>query len=268
VRGKAYSRPSEEVLNNIRNVVDLGFKEIVLTGVNISRYNSGGLSFENLVEKVLDLPGDFRVRISSIELEGFTEKFINLFEHPKLCQHLHLCLQSGSDEVLKYMHRFYTVNQFVEFTESFKKRYPLFNFTTDIIVGFPGETDEYFQKSVDAARQIGFSHIHTFKYSVRKGTIAEKLPNHIPEKVKTERSEIIRLLAEENKIQYRRRFIGNEQTVLIEKPNGRIGAKGYGEHYIPIAVQGIRAEQNTFRKVKITGISDDKEKTVLAETAH
>jgi threonylcarbamoyladenosine tRNA methylthiotransferase MtaB len=264
VRGKAYSRPFEEVISNIRNVIDLGFKEIVLTGVNISRYKSGEVSFEDLIEKILNIPGDFRVRISSIELEGFTNKFIGLFENPKLCRHLHLCLQSGSDEVLGLMRRFYSVSQFSDFTELFKQRYPLFNFTTDIIVGFPGETEEYFQKTVDIAKKIGFSHIHTFKYSVRKGTIAEKMLLHIPEKIKTERSEIIRNLTEENKIKYRSQFIGKEQTVLIEKPNGRLGAKGYGEHYIPIAIKGIKPEQNTFQKVRITSVADDAEKTVIA----
>lgn len=264
VRGRANSRAVEEVLDNIRNVVDLGFKEVVLTGVNISRYNGNGISFEDLIEKILELPGDFRVRISSIEPEGFTDKFIELFEHPKLCQHLHLCLQSGSDEVLNLMRRFYSVAQFTEFTETFRKRYPLFNFTTDIIVGFPGETDEYFKQSANVARQIGFSHIHTFKYSVRKGTIAEKMPNQVPAKIKDERSEIIRQVAEENKLSYRQQFIGKDQTVLIEKPTSRLGAKGYGEHYIPIAIKGITPEQNTFQKVRITGIANDTEKTVLA----
>jgi threonylcarbamoyladenosine tRNA methylthiotransferase MtaB len=265
VRGRANSRPVDDVLNNIREVIDLGFKEVVLTGVNISRYKSNKLSFEDLIEKILDLPGNFRVRISSIEPEGFTDKFIDLFDHPKLCQHLHLCLQSGSDEVLNLMRRFYTVDQFKEFTTHFRNRYPLFNFTTDLIVGFPGETGEFFRQSADVARQIGFSHIHTFKYSVRKGTIAEKMPNQVPEKVKTERSEIIRELAEENKLTYRKQFIGKEQTVLIEKPQGRLGAKGYGEHYIPVAIKGIHPQQNTFQKVRITGIANDNEKTVLAE---
>ncbi|MBN2486836.1 MAG: tRNA (N(6)-L-threonylcarbamoyladenosine(37)-C(2))-methylthiotransferase MtaB [Bacteroidales bacterium] len=263
VRGREISRPAGDVLENIRQVVGLGFKEVVLTGVNIGRYYHSGLIFEDLVEKVLQLPGDFRVRISSIEPEGFTDKFIELFENPKLCQHLHLCLQSGSDEILKLMRRFYTVDQFTRFTEKFKKRYPLFNFTTDVIVGFPGETDGHFQQSADVARNIGFSHIHTFKYSMRKGTLAEKLPNHIPEKIKAGRSETIRAIAEENKAAYRRMFIGKEQTVLIERPNDKPGAKGYGEHYIPIAIKDCNAEQNTFRKVVIADIANDADKTAI-----
>ncbi|MBN1119426.1 MAG: tRNA (N(6)-L-threonylcarbamoyladenosine(37)-C(2))-methylthiotransferase MtaB [Bacteroidales bacterium] len=265
VRGRANSRPVKEVLENIKRVVDLGFKEVVLTGVNISRYNSGGLSFEDLVEKVLELPGDFRVRISSIEPEGFTRKFIELFENPKLSPHLHLCLQSGSDNVLERMRRFYSVKDFIELTEKFRKKFPLFNFTTDIIVGFPGEKEEDFKQSIEASKKIGFSHIHTFKYSVRKGTIAEKLPDQIPEKIKTERSSIIRNLAEDLKLEYRKQFIGLNQKLLVERPYGKSGARGYGEHYIPIALKGGAYERNTFVDVIIKEIADDKEKTVIAE---
>ncbi len=264
VRGRANSRPAGEILENITKVVELGFKEVVLTGVNISRYNSNGVTFEDLVEKILNLDGDFRIRISSIEPEGFSDKFIKLFAHPKLCQHLHLCLQSGSDKILENMRRFYKVSDFIELTEQIKKLYPLFNFTTDIIVGFPGETEQYFNQTLDVIDHIGFSHIHTFKYSVRKGTIAEKMPEQIPAKIKTERSVIVREKAEKNKLNYRKRFIGKEQTVLVERLNSKLGAKGYGEHYIPIAIKNNKPEKNTFNKVRITGIADDKDKTVLA----
>lgn len=265
VRGRAYSRPVEEILDNIRNVIGLGFKEIVLTGVNISRYQSGKTSFEDLVEKILELPGDFRVRISSIEPEGFTEKFIGLFENPKLCHHLHLCLQSGSPRILDLMRRFYSLEQFIEITEAFRKRYPLFNFTTDIIVGFPGESEEDFQQTVDVARQIGFSHIHTFKYSVRKGTIAEKMPGQLTEKVKNERSQLIRQVAEENKLNYRKKFIGLKQRILIERPNGRQGARGYGEHYIPLIIPDGKFERNTFCETTITSVSTDSDFSAICK---
>ncbi len=265
VRGRATSRPEEDVLNNIKSVLKSGYKEVVLTGVNISRYKSGTTNFEDLVEKVLEIPGDFRVRISSIEPEGFTDKFIKLFEHPKLCEHLHLCLQSGSDEVLKQMRRFYSVSHFRELMGKFKSVYSDFNFTTDIIVGFPGETDELFKETYDVVKELGFSHIHTFKYSVRKGTIAEKMPNHLPMKIKNERSALIRELAEENKLKYRQGFIGKEQRVLVEKPKARHGAKGYGQNYIPVAIENAKVERNTFHNVIITGIADDKEKTMLAK---
>lgn len=263
VRGRANSRPVNDVLDNIKSIIDTGRKEIVLTGVNISRYKSEGIDFENLVEKILDLPGDFRVRISSMEPEGFTNKFIDLFDHPKLCQHLHLCLQSGSDRVLELMRRFYDVKQFRGIVDTFRKRYPLFNFTTDIIVGFPGETDELFQESYNVAKEIGFGHIHTFKYSVRKGTIAEKMNEHIPDKIKVARSEQIRILAEESKLAYRQQFIDKVQTMLVEKPNTDKGATGYGEHFIPIALErNFKVEKNTFQQVKLTGILDDKEKSL------
>jgi threonylcarbamoyladenosine tRNA methylthiotransferase MtaB len=211
------------------------------------------------------MDGDFRVRISSIEPDGFSDEFIKLFEHPKLCNHLHLCLQSGSDDTLKQMRRFYTVREFREIVERIKTRYPLFNFTTDIIVGFPGETEADFNDTAKLAEELEFSHIHTFKYSVRKGTLAEKMPNHVPDKIKTERGEIIRELGESNKVKYRSQFIGKEQTLLVERWSAKNGALGYGEHYIPVLLSGKHVERNTFKKVKITGISDDKEKTCLAE---
>lgn len=263
VRGRANSRPVNDILDNIHQVIDLGRKEVVLTGVNISRYKSEGVNFEDLIEKVLDIPGDFRVRISSMEPEGFTEKFIDLFDHPKLCNHLHLCLQSGSEKVLELMRRFYTLDQFRNIIDSFRFRYPDFNFTTDLIVGSPGETEALFQESYDIAKEIGFGHIHTFKYSVRKGTIAEKMPNQVPDKIKVQRSEAIRQLAEETKLEFRKQFIGKEQTMLIEKPDTAFGATGYGENYIPLALDA-NVERNTFQKVRITEILDDKEKTARA----
>ena len=161
------------------------------------------------------------------------------------------------------MRRFYDVKQFRSIVDTFRKRYPLFNFTTDIIVGFPGETDALFQESYNVAKEIGFGHIHTFKYSVRKGTIAEKMNEHIPDKIKVARSEAIRNLAEESKLAYRQQFIDKVQTMLIEKPNTDKGATGYGEHFIPIILdKNHSVEKNTFQKVKLNGIADDKEKSV------
>ncbi len=262
VRGRATSRPVNEIINNINQVIDAGRKEIVLTGVNISRYNCNGIGFDDLIEKILDIPGDFRVRISSMEPEEISDKFMDLFSHPKLCQHLHLCLQSGSESVLKMMRRFYSLNQYKNTIDVFRKRYPLFNFTTDIIVGFPGETDAMFQESYDTTKELGFGHIHTFKYSVRKGTIAEKMPNHIPDKIKTQRSEAIRKLAEESKLAYRKKFIGLEQTMLIEKTNTPDGATGYGEHFIPLLLPNNAVQKNTFQKVILKDVSSNNEKSV------
>jgi threonylcarbamoyladenosine tRNA methylthiotransferase MtaB len=258
VRGRAISRPVGEVLENIRQVVDFGYKEIVLTGVNMGRYDFEGNNFEDLVEKILELPGEFRLRIGSIEPEGFGEKLFNLFAHPKLTPQLHLCLQSGSDKILLAMRRMYTVDSFMEIVNKIRGRYPDFNFTTDIIVGFPGETEDDFLESTKLSREAGFGHIHTFKYSVRKSTRAERMPDQIPEKVKTERSEIIRLLAEEEKRKYRQSMIGKEQTVLVEKiVKGR--ARGYGEHYIPVKFPAGNVAANEFVKVKLVGLEEGDE---------
>ncbi len=265
VRGRAVSRPPEDIFKNIRQLLDLGNKEIILTGVNISRYNHEGLQFDEMVEKIIDLPGEFRVRISSIEPEGFTDKLIALFENPKLCPHLHLCLQSGSDKVLMHMRRLYTVEQYLNIIGKFRLKYPDFNFTTDIIVGFPGETEAEFQETCDIIKQVGFSHIHTFKYSRRTGTRADKLPEQVSEKIKNQRSAIIRELSDKMKLDYRQRFIGRRQSVLVERNGSKGGARGYGEHYIPIVIQGKDLIRNNFYEVKPVSLLKDKEMTMVAE---
>ncbi|MCF8230156.1 MAG: tRNA (N(6)-L-threonylcarbamoyladenosine(37)-C(2))-methylthiotransferase MtaB [Bacteroidales bacterium] len=250
VRGRATSRPVEDIKDNIRKVLDFGYKEVVMTGVNIGRYNFEGTNFEQLVEEILEIPGDFRVRISSIEPEGFGDRLFKLFQHPKLTPHLHLCLQSGSDKILLKMRRMYNLKTFLGMTEKLKSRYPDFNLTTDIIVGFPGESEEEFQKSCKVARDVGFSHIHTFKYSVRNGTRAARMDEQIPEKIKNERSRIIREISIENKLKYQQSLIGQDQRVLVEKINSGGIARGYGEHYVPLEFKTNLKETNQFADVR------------------
>jgi len=268
VRGRAISRSWEDIKSNIEEVVKFGFKEIVLTGVNIGRYKYDDLNFEDLVEKILNIPGDFRVRISSIEPEGFGEKLFNLFSHPKLMPHLHLCIQSGSDKILKNMRRNYTVEDFRQMVTKIRKRIPDFNFTTDIMVGFPDETDEDFKYSLDAVEEFGFSHIHTFKYSIRKGTRAERMPNQIPERIKTERSAIIRNLAEKHKNKYRSSLIGKTQNVLVEKIDESGFANGYGEYYVPIKFKAInKTKHNDLAKVKIIDIEEREDPNLIGKVS-
>jgi threonylcarbamoyladenosine tRNA methylthiotransferase MtaB len=264
VRGRAISRPFEKIRENILQVLDFGFREIVLTGVNIGRYDHNGTNFESLVEKILDFPGDFRVRISSIEPDGYGDRFIELFRHPKLMPHLHLCLQSGSDAVLLRMRRMYTLSEFRDIADKFRSSFPDFNLTTDIIVGFPGETDTDFQATCDVVRDIGFSHIHTFKYSTRKGTRAERMGEQVPEKVKSERSEVIRRIGEENKRRYRASLIGKTAHVLVEKTSDG-SARGYGEHYVPISFPSGRAEKARIYPVRIKGIESRDDPDLLGE---
>ncbi|MBN3035964.1 MAG: tRNA (N(6)-L-threonylcarbamoyladenosine(37)-C(2))-methylthiotransferase MtaB [Bacteroidales bacterium] len=266
VRGRARSRPWKDIHQDIRHVLGAGFREIVLTGVNIGRYESEGWNFERLVEQILEIPGDFRVRISSIEPEGFGDRLFRLFTHPGMTPHLHLCIQSGSDRILQKMGRNYTVDDFRTMVHKIRSIVPDFNFTTDIMVGFPGETEQDFTETCQVAEEIGFSHIHTFRYSGRKGTRAERLPEQIPEKIKSERSLRIREISVENKRHYREGFIGKTQRVLVEKINRQGFAGGYGEHYIPVT---FRAGDSTWAKkvydIRITGITEGDEPCLTGE---
>ena len=254
VRGRATSRSDKDIYDNIRSVVDHGFKEIVLTGVNMGRYQYQDVNFEGLVENILNIDGDFRLRISSIEPDNFSDRFLRLFENEKLAPHMHICLQSGAENTLKAMRRHYTAAEFKNMCERIKTAIPDFNITTDLIVGFPGETEEDFLESAELCREIGFSHIHTFKYSVRNGTKAATMPNQIPEKIKTERSAVIRNISAENKKRYFEQMIGKQQKMLIERISSDGIAQGYGENYIPMRLKGKHLEKNTFVDVIVDGI--------------
>jgi len=262
VRGRAVSRPVADVLENVRKTIENGFREIVITGVNIGRYEDGETNFENLLGQILEVPGDFRVRISSLEPDGFGDGFVNLFSHPKLMPHLHLCLQSGSDKTLLRMRRMYDVGQFRKIVSQFRSVYPDFNFTTDIIVGFPGETEEEFQQTYDAVKEFNISHVHTFKYSVRKGTRAERLEHHVPEKIKNSRSAMIRQLSDENRLTYYQNLIGKIQDVLIEKVS-KTKVSGYGDLYVPVEFHAKDIQKNSIHRVKLTGLAGEGEKLIL-----
>ncbi|MGW8317500.1 MAG: tRNA (N(6)-L-threonylcarbamoyladenosine(37)-C(2))-methylthiotransferase MtaB, partial [Bacteroidales bacterium] len=259
VRGRAVSRPLPQILDNIRRVVDNGFREIVITGVNIGRYRDRDLTLEDVLAKIIELPGDFRVRISSMEPDGFGPDFHRLFEHPRMAPHL----QSGSDPVLLRMRRMYTRASFMEILDTFRKHMPDFNFTTDVIVGFPGETEQDFLQTVALVREARFSHVHTFRYSRRKGTRADRMEDQVPEKVKIHRSEVIRKISEENREEYMRSMSGNPQRVLVEKvdPEGR--AHGYGQHYLPVSFAARHHSTNRFQEVMITDVSDTPQLTLL-----
>jgi threonylcarbamoyladenosine tRNA methylthiotransferase MtaB len=265
VRGRASSRLQQEILHNIREVLDYGFKEVVLTGVNIGRYNDGNSNFEQLLESILNIPGDFRVRISSIEPDGFGDRFFELFDHPKLTPHLHLCLQSGSEAILLKMRRMYTARQFRTMAEKLRSKFPLFNLTTDIIVGFPGETDHDFDMTVGMANDLKFSHIHTFKYSVRSGTRAERMDDHIPEKIKNQRSAVIRQISEQARRNHILGMLGQKQRLLTERIGGDGIVRGYGEHYIPLRLKANDLSRNQFVDVVITDLFDGMEPAALAQ---
>ena len=148
----------------------------------------------------------------------------------------------------------YTAKQFLETADKIKEKYPDFNLTTDIIVGFPGETEDDFQKSVDLAKKINFGHIHTFKYSVRTGTRAERMSDQVSEKIKILRSEIIRNISEESRLLYRNNFKGRKQKVLVEKIQRNGFAVGYGENYFPVIIKNKALKKNEFYEVVIDGM--------------
>ena len=257
VRGRALSRPMDQILENVSRVVDNGFKEIVITGVNIGRYGHKDLNLERAIEKILQLPGEFRVRISSLEPDGFGPEFHRLFQHPKMTPHLHLCIQSGSDPVLLKMRRMYTVKSFMDIVEKFRAEMPDFNFTTDVIVGFPGETEQDFQLTLDLVKEARFSHVHTFRYSRRKGTRADRMENQLEERIKIERSEKVRKLADENRLAYMNSMLGKEQRVLVEKVDRKGLAHGYGEHYLPVSFATGKQDRNWFADVVLEGIEKE-----------
>ena len=279
VRGQAISRSREEILHSARQMLSEGYRELVLTGVNMSRYRDGDSNFSGLLERLLELEGDYRLRISSIEPDRIDERFIGLLAHERMTPHLHLCLQSGSEKILLKMRRQYSYRQYRELVEKIRSRHPGFNISSDLIVGFPGEGEEEFDESLNALRQIGFGHVHVFKYSVRAGTRAERMDGHLPEKIKTERSEIIRAEAEKMKRRYRSGLIGQTQRVLVERidadgAGSKRTCRGLGEHYVPICfplpdhLSGKKNAldlENSYVSVRVCGINEGNDPDLSAE---
>lgn len=266
VRGRATSRPIAEVMTDAKRAVDSGAHELILTGVNMSTY-SGGTDFAGLVTKLLSVPGDFRLRISSLEPDELTAEFFELFRNRKLCRHLHLCIQSGSDRTLRAMGRSYDVADFRNALRHLREVDPLFNITTDMIVGFPGETEEDIELNLSAAREFGFGHIHTFPFSARQGTPAALLPDQVPNRVKGEWARRVREISVYLKRSYRSRFVDRVEEVLVErilKTSAGLVARGYGEHYVPVEIAGSLPINEVYR-VEITGLSEGDDPVLYGE---
>jgi len=265
VRGRAQSRPSEEVVESVRKAVENGSREIVLTGVNMSRYRHLQVDFARLVEQLLAVNGDFRLRLSSLEPDQLTPRFLELFAHQKMVPHLHLCLQAGSERILLAMRRQYTYEHYRRLATELRAVDPRFNITTDLIVGFPGETEEEHVHSLRAIDEIGFGHVHVFPYSVRKGTRAERMSNQVPSKVKKRRAREIREAAERSKRRYLSKLVGTTQSILVERTEGGsagVRVTGLTEYYPAATVElpGVAAPlvatryHNTILPVEVTGV--------------
>ncbi len=241
-RGEEQSRPVQAIIEEINNLSEQGIQEVILTGVHLGGYGSEINShLTELLQTILaetDIP---RIRLGSLEPWDLPQNFFQLFENQRLMPHLHLPLQSGSDAVLRRMARRCKTAEFSSIVQQAREQIPHFNVTTDIIVGFPGETEREWQESFDFIEQIGFGHIHIFTYSSREGTKAATLPNPVPNEVKKQRSQQLHRLAETMKSGFQTRNLGEIFPVLWEgqkeqQEDGLIKVFGYTPNYIRVAV--------------------------------
>lgn len=242
-RGRVRSRDTQDVLQEVRALAASGCQEIVLTGIHLSSYGvdlGEGMDLTALIEAVHEVDGISRIRLGSLEPGIVTEKFAyTLAELPKVCPHFHLSLQSGCDTVLKRMNRRYTSGEFREKCELLREAFTLPALTTDVIVGFPGETEEEFAVTEEFLRQIKLYETHIFKYSKRQGTRAAVMPDQVDEQVKAFRSERLIALGEENRLAFEESWMGREAEILFEEKNTIAGKEyftGYTKEYIRAAV--------------------------------
>ncbi len=230
-RGEEQSRSEAEIIEEIQRVQGEGIQEVVLTGVHIGGYGCDiGSSLTRLVEQILQQTTLPRLRIGSIEPWELDEAFWSLFDNPRLMPHLHLPLQSGSDSVLRRMSRRCRSDEFRLLVETARQRVAHFNVTTDIIVGFPGETEAEWQETLDFVDALGFGHLHIFGYSPRLGTKAASLPDPVSRAIKRQRTEVLHQLGEKHRRQTLERFIGQRVPILVEG-SAEQGWSGYTPNY-------------------------------------
>ena len=218
-RGRIRSRKIENVKKEVEDLAQKGIKEIVITGIHVASYGKDleeNIGLIDLLEEINKIDGIERIRLSSLEPTLITEEFVKrLSKLAKICDHFHLSLQSGCNETLKRMNRHYTTEDFKKATELLRKTYPNVALTTDIIVGFPGETEEEFNITYDFLKEINFYKMHVFKYSPRHGTKAEKMPNQIDGNIKEERSKKLIELSDKNEINQNKRYINKLSLIHI-----------------------------------------------------
>ena len=241
-RGRVRSRRAESVLEEIRGLAARGFQEVVLTGIHISSYGVDiGGSLVELVEQIQELEGISRIRLGSLEPRIVTdETAARLAAIPKLCPHFHLSLQSGCDSTLKRMNRHYTTGEYYQSVEYLRKYFDRPAITTDVIVGFPGETEDEFEQTKAFLEKVRFYEMHIFKYSRRAGTAAAAMPEQVPEQVKAQRSDELFAMERRHSREFRRAYIGNEAEVLLEERIDVAGDAyiiGHTRDYVKVAVK-------------------------------
>ena len=252
-KGRVRSRKLESVVKEITEIAAKGIKEVVITGIHVASY---GIDFDNntrlidLLEAIQKIDGIKRIRLGSLEPNIITEEFVNrLKKVTKMCDHFHLSLQSGCDETLKRMNRKYTAETFEKEVNLLRKTFPDVALTTDVIVGFPGETEEEFNETYKYLSKIRFTKLHVFKYSPRKGTVAAKMKNQIDSTVKEKRSHKLIELSNECEIEFLDRYVGKELKVLFEKQDGEY-IKGHTTNYLVVKAKETELE-NQIKDVKI-----------------
>ncbi len=256
VRGRSRSRPLDDLLEEVRRLVNHGFQEVVLTGVALGlwgkEWNPPG-SLADLVLAVDRLPGCFRVRLSSLDPRDLDGRLIRAFRSSKrLCRHLHLSLQSGSDPVLNRMNRGYAKSEYRQWVQEIRRFWPDLGLTTDLIVGFPGETQGQFQEVLDFCRELAFAKVHVFPYSRRRGTSAWFFKEQVSTPVIKERSRLLRQAAGEVAAQFRIRFVGTVQELLLE--GGRVGYTG---QFLKVRVSNGIGAIGQLRPVHLTGTTPE-----------
>ena len=250
-RGKCRSKDIDKVIKEINTLVNNGYQEIVLTGIHTGHYGEDGkTTFPELLREIVKISGLKRLRISSIEITELNEDFLDVLKNSLIIvDHLHIPLQAGSDKVLHEMNRKYDKEYFLNKINEIRSIRPNISITTDVIVGFPGETIEDFNETCDFCKLIGFSKIHVFPYSRRKGTKADLMPNQVDENIKKDRVTKLMQISDELEIEYLDKFIGKEVLVLVEKTIDNISF-GHTGNYLPVDIIG-NYPKNTLVNVQI-----------------
>ena len=266
-RGRVRSRKPESIVSEITQIASKGIKEVVITGIHIASYGKDftickdekliNYRLIDLLEEINKIDGIERIRLGSIEPLLITEEFVERLKRlNKICHHFHLSLQSGCDETLKRMNRRYTTEQFRNIVTILRSTYKDVNLTTDIIVGFPGETEKEFNKTYEFLKDINFYKMHVFKYSPRKGTKAAVMENQVPGNIKEDRSKKIIELSNRNEFNYNSQYIGKDVDVLFEEEKTGV-YKGHTQNYIMVYCESKEKLDNKIKKVNCKKVIDD-----------
>lgn len=267
VRPDMFSRPQDEVIDEVRRLIDNGFSEVILTGIHLGHYGvdfnrgkpkSNWVRLSSLVREIVRLDSEFRVRLSSIEATEVTRELIDVMQEfpDQVCPHLHVCVQSGSDRILRAMKRRWTRKHIIDRCQQVKQQLRSPAFSTDLIVGFPGETESDFEDSLDACRQIGFSKIHMFPFSPRKTTPAAEMADQIPKAVKTERGQRVRELETQLRDEYFHSLVGQNVQLLVEHIDDQNVASGTSCRYANVRVAADGMQENDLVDVRVTSVAD------------